>query len=62
MPKPQELRELALEVIEPNRSQPRQYFDEALNLSEDLLDQLRRVGARGGRIPGEAVARGSEGR
>jgi hypothetical protein len=29
MPKPQELRELALEEIEPNRSQPRQYFEEA---------------------------------
>jgi ParB family chromosome partitioning protein len=36
MPKPQELRELALEEIEPNRSQPRQYFDEA------ALDALAR--------------------
>ena len=29
MSKPQELRELALDEIEPNRLQPRQYFDEA---------------------------------
>ena len=36
MPKPQELRELALEEIEPNRLQPRQYFDEA------ALDALAR--------------------
>jgi ParB family transcriptional regulator, chromosome partitioning protein len=42
MPKPQELRELALEEIEPNRSQPRQYFDEA------ALDALAgSIGRRG---------------
>ena len=29
MPEPLQLRELALEEIEPNRSQPRQYFEEA---------------------------------
>ena len=36
MPEPLQLRELALEEIEPNRSQPRQYFDEA------ALDALAR--------------------
>jgi ParB family chromosome partitioning protein len=42
MPRPQELRELALEEIEPNRSQPRQYFDEA------ALDALAgSIGKRG---------------
>jgi ParB family transcriptional regulator, chromosome partitioning protein len=42
MPKPQELRELALDEIEPNRSQPRQYFDEA------ALDALAgSIGKRG---------------
>jgi hypothetical protein len=30
MPKSQELRELPLEEIEPNRSEPRHYFDEAV--------------------------------
>jgi ParB family chromosome partitioning protein len=38
MPGPQELRELALEEIEPNRSQPRQYFEEvALDALADSI-------------------------
>jgi hypothetical protein len=41
----QELRELPVDVIEPNLSQPRRYFDgEALDA---LADSLRERGARG---------------
>jgi hypothetical protein len=68
---PQELRDLAVDLIDPNLSQPRRYFDEVtLQVSvrtlrsqklrlEVVFDSPEAALALGGRL-GQAVARGSK--